>query len=186
MKTPASLLERLRSRADEEAWARFVDLYTPVLYCWARRIGLQQADAADLVQDVLALLVNKLPDFQYDERRSFRGWLWTLTLNKYRENRRRAPPVAVGKAADLADVPAPDDAEAVWESEYQQQLVSRALEVMKTDFQPTTWIACWEYVVRGRPASEVAAELGITVGAVHSARFRVLARLRQELRGMLE
>src|SRR6516164_4646514 len=107
MKTPASLLERLRHTTDQDAWGRFVDLYTPVLYSWARRMGLQQADAADLVQDVLTLLVNKLPDFRYDEQRSFRGWLWTLTLNKYRENRRRAP-LPAGNAAQLADLPAPD------------------------------------------------------------------------------
>src|SRR5690349_13376275 len=54
METPVSLLERLREPAQEQAWARFVELYTPLLFHWARHIGLQEADAADLVQDVLA------------------------------------------------------------------------------------------------------------------------------------
>jgi RNA polymerase sigma-70 factor (ECF subfamily) len=57
---------------------------------------------------------------------------------------------------------------------------------MQADFQPTTWKACWEHVVAGRPAAEVAAELGITVNAVHLARARVLRRLRQELEGLIE
>lgn len=61
--TPASLLERLREPGDQEAWRRFVQLYTPLLFRAARRLGLPPEDASDLVQDVLALLVRKLPAF---------------------------------------------------------------------------------------------------------------------------
>jgi RNA polymerase sigma-70 factor (ECF subfamily) len=181
--TPASLLERLRRPDEQAAWARFVDLYTPLIYYWARRSGLQPHDAADLVQDVFAVLVRKLPEFTYDRDKSFLGWLRAVTLNKWRERQRQrtVPAVDVG-AAD--DVPAPDG-EDLWESEYRRQVVARALEIMRTDFQPATWKACWGLVVEGRPAAEVAAELGLTVGAVHAARFRVLARLRQELAGLL-
>src|SRR2546421_13117696 len=71
MDTPASLLERLRQPAAPAAWNRFVELYTPVLYAWTRRLGLQPADAADLVQDVFTILVQKLPTFQYDKQKSF-------------------------------------------------------------------------------------------------------------------
>jgi RNA polymerase sigma-70 factor (ECF subfamily) len=182
--TPASLLERLRRPDEQAAWARFVDLYTPLIYYWSRRSGLQPHDAADLVQEVFALLVRKLPEFTYDRHKSFRGWLRTITLNKWREQQRQRTlrEVDVGWANDL---PAPVG-EALWESEYRQQVVGRALEIMRTDFRPATWKACWEVVVGGRPAPEVAAELGLTVGAVHAARFRVLARLRQELAGLLD
>src|SRR5687768_5078078 len=76
--TSASLLERLRRPADAEAWSRFVELYTPVLFAWARGVGLQDADAADLVQDVLAGLLRSLPTFQYDPGKSFRAWLRTV------------------------------------------------------------------------------------------------------------
>jgi RNA polymerase sigma-70 factor, ECF subfamily len=72
------------------------------------------------------------------------------------------------------------------EAEYRQQLVSRALELMHTDFQPATWRAFWEHGVCGRPAAEVAAELGLTTGAVYAAKFRVLDRLRKELQGLLD
>src|SRR2546423_12975097 len=91
--TSVSLLERLREPAQQDAWGRFVDLYTPLIYYWARRVGLPPEEAADLVQDVLTLLVQKLPEFQYDPQKSFRGWLRTLTLNKWRGNRRRRRPV---------------------------------------------------------------------------------------------
>lgn len=89
MDTPASLLERLRQPAPESAWTRFVQLYTPLLFFWARRLGLRDADAADLVQDVLVLLVRKLPEFSYDRNKSFRAWLRTVTLNCWRNGARR-------------------------------------------------------------------------------------------------
>ena len=76
--------------------------------------------------------------------------------------------------------------EAWWEAEYRQHLTNRALRLMQADFQPATWQAFWEQVVVGRPAADVAAELGLTPGAVYAARFRVLDRLRRELAGMLD
>src|SRR5262245_3511899 len=76
--TSVSLLQRLRRGSDPRDWQRFVQLYTPLLFRWARRCGAQDADAADLVQDVLALLVHKLPSFSYDGKRSFRAWLRTV------------------------------------------------------------------------------------------------------------
>ena len=87
--TPPSLLERLRQPADEKAWQEFVDLYSPLLYQWARRAGLQEHDAADLLQDVFAHLLRKLPEFEYDRHKSFRGWLRTTTLNLWRDGCRR-------------------------------------------------------------------------------------------------
>jgi RNA polymerase sigma-70 factor (ECF subfamily) len=185
--TSPSLLERLRRPAEEESWSRFVKLYTPLLYSWARRIGLQDPDAADLVQDVLTLLVQKLPEFRYDGSKSFRGWMHTLTLNRWRETRRRAgSALPSASPSDLAELACPTNDEEFWEKEYRQHLVGRALQLMQADFQPTTWKACWEFVVTGRPAADVAAELGITVDVVYSAKSRVLRRLRHELDGLLD
>lgn len=183
--TPVSLLERIRTPGDHEAWTRLVELATPLLFFWAQRAGLRRHDAADLVQDVLTVLVRKLPDFVYDRERSFRGWLKTVTSNKLSE-RRRAP-AARAEPGDgwLDELAGPDDSDAFWEVEYREYLVARALEIMRADFQPTTWKACWEHVVSGRSAEEVAAELGLSAGAVYVAKSRVLRRLRQELGGML-
>jgi RNA polymerase sigma-70 factor (ECF subfamily) len=87
--TDISLLERLKLPVDQKAWARFVDLYTPLIYSWARRAGLQESDAADLVQEVFAQLLQKMPGFNYDRQKSFRAWLRTITLNKWRDRCRR-------------------------------------------------------------------------------------------------
>ena len=182
--TSASLLERLRQPDDRAAWAHFVDLYTPLIYYWARRAGLQSHDASDLVQDVFQALLPALPRLAYDPQRSFRNWLRTVVLNKWRERHRR-PASAQMDEETAAALPAPDE-EALWETEYRDHVIRRALEIMRSDFQPATWQACWECVACGRDAAEVAAELGLTIGAVHAARFRVLARLRQELAGMMD
>src|SRR5262245_3957916 len=88
--TPISLLDRLRQPADQAAWARFVDLYSPLVFSWARQTGLQPADAADLVQEVFTLLLVKMPEFVHKQDGSFRAWLKTVTLNKWRERCRRA------------------------------------------------------------------------------------------------
>jgi RNA polymerase sigma-70 factor (ECF subfamily) len=185
MDTPASLLERLRQPAQDQAWARFVELYTPLIYSWARRLGLAPPEAADLVQDVFVLLVQKLPYFTYDPSRSFHAWLRTVTIHKYHENHRRRQAVPVS-ADYLAGLHAADGAAEQDEAEYRQYLVGRALRLMQSDFQPATWKAFWECVAGGRRPAEVARELGLTVKAVYLARSRVLRRLRQELQGLLD
>jgi RNA polymerase sigma-70 factor (ECF subfamily) len=185
--TSISLLARLRQPADPHAWNRFVALYTPLLYSWACGMGLQPQDAADVVQDVFTTVLQKMPQFTYDREKSFRGWLRTVAVNKWRDNRRRhAAALRQGDAAPLADVAVPDGANALWEAEYQQHLVGRALDLMQAEFQPTTWKACWEVVVAGRPVADVAAELGLSAASVYAAKSRVLRRLREELAGMLD
>jgi RNA polymerase sigma-70 factor (ECF subfamily) len=185
--TPASLLERVCRQGDQDAWARFVTLYTPLIFYWGRRCGLQAEDAADLTQDVFATLVQKLPEFNYNHQKSFRSWLRTVTLNHWRDRQKRPGIRALpGDDAQLAELAAPDNISVLEEDEYRQHLVGRALGLLKGDFQPATWQAFWEHGVLGRPAAEVAAELGLTVATVYGARFRVLNRLRRELAGLLD
>jgi len=186
-KTPTSLLERLRQPFEPEAWGRFASLYTPLIYSWGRRVGLQEQDAADLVQDVFVTLLQVLPTFTYDRHQSFRRWLWTVTINKWRKDRKQQDKRMVhGLGGEPEHVAVADDLEASWEAEYQQHLANQAMRMMRTDFDETTWRACWEMVAAGRPAAVVAAELGLTIGAVYAAKFRVLKRLRRDLQGLLD
>jgi RNA polymerase sigma-70 factor, ECF subfamily len=186
-RTSASLLQRLRQPATADAWVRFVKLYTPLLFYWARRLDLGHQDAADLVQDVFATLVQKLPHFEYDRDKGFRNWLRTVLVNKWRDSCRRRAPATGGDAdAALAELAAPPESDAFGEAEYRRHLVQRALELMQAEFPAKMWKACWEHLVHDRPAAEVAAELDIAVGTVYVAKSRVLSRLRQELEGLLE
>jgi RNA polymerase sigma-70 factor (ECF subfamily) len=186
--TSATLLDRLIHGADQSAWERFVELYTPLLLAWCRRIGLSDADAADLTQTVFVSLYEKLPEFRYDPTRSFRAWLKTVMLNAWR-NQHRKRQLGTGNGSAVLDpdlVPDTDPRLQLDEEEYRVHLVRRALVLMQQNFEPTTWKACWEFVVNDRPAQEVAVELGITVNAVYLAKSRVLRHLRQELQVFLE
>jgi RNA polymerase sigma-70 factor (ECF subfamily) len=185
--TPATLLERLRRPADQEAWARFVRLYTPVLLAWAGRVDQQGQDAADLVQDVFAILLQKLPEFRYDRSQSFRAWLWTILKNRWRETRRRRIPVPLdARSAPLAGLADPAEPPGPDEAEYRRDLVRRVLEMVQGDFSPETWSAWQGYVIDGRPAADLARELGVTPQAIYLAKARVLRRIRQELDGLLD
>jgi RNA polymerase sigma-70 factor (ECF subfamily) len=184
--TSPSLLERLRRPEAPEAWARFVELYTPLLFYWARQAGLRDADAADVVQDILVTLLQQLPGFEYDPGQSFRNWLCTITRNKCREHFRREQVRQGEPLNDQADARQEDPSAAISEGDYRGYVLSRALTLMQQEFQPATWRACWEHVVQGRPAQDVAAELDVSVNSVYLAKSRVLRRLRQELAGLLD
>jgi RNA polymerase sigma-70 factor (ECF subfamily) len=184
--TSGTLLDRLRNGLDDRAWQNLVHLYTPILYRWAVRAGENEHDAADLVQDVFAVLVDALPEFRRERKGAFRCWLRTITMNKLRDRRRRQNTIRMEQMSADQVPHWPDGAEAFWEQEYSKTIGRRALELMRTDFSPTTWKACWEFVANGRSAAAVAQELGISERAVYLAKFRVISRLRQDLDGLLD
>lgn len=183
--TSPTLLERLRAGDDADAWNRFVSLYTPLLILWCRRVGMSDADAADLLQVVFVKLFEGRTRFEYDAGRSFRAYLKTMLLNAWRNELRgrRSRPAGDELEALLAAADT-DPRFELDEAEYRGELVRRALALMQERFEPTTWRACWEFVVEDRSAGEVATELGITANAVYLAKSRVLKCLRDELRGL--
>ncbi len=184
--TSESLLIRLRSSSDSDAWSRFVQLYTPLIFFWARRTGLSQHDAADLVQDVLAIVFQKLATWNYQPEKSFRGWLRVVTLNRFRELARRKKitfePLsdAIGNSADPAQL------ESSWDASYQQRLVFEAMQLLKPEFAPATWDALQRVLTSGRAVVEVAKETGVSVWTIYAARNRLLCRLRRELADLIE
>jgi RNA polymerase sigma-70 factor (ECF subfamily) len=187
LSTPPSLLDRLRQPSERDAWEKFVEIYSPLFYAWARRLCTNDHDAADLVQDLFTTLVAKLPQFNYDEQKSFRAWLKTILANRWRNHlRRRAVEGRLEAGVNIDALPGPPESPEFEEAEYRRRLVSRALALLQTEFQPITWKCFWEFVVAERPAAEVAVALSVTVNAVYLAKGRVLRRLREELRGLLD
>lgn len=184
--TSIHLLERLRHREDQAAWERFVSLYSPLLFRWGRQSGMPIRDASDLVQDVLVALLHELPNFHYEPRQGrFRGWLKTIAVRRMSDYRKRWNPAAPSAQRPLEAMAVASE-EPHWPSDDRQFLVRRALELMRSDFAPATWQACWELTVGDRPAAEVGRMLDMTEGAVYAAKCRVLRRLRQELEGLIE
>jgi RNA polymerase sigma-70 factor (ECF subfamily) len=181
--TPASLLDRLRKPEETTAWDRFVELYTPLLFCWAQRLGQQDSDCADLVQDVFLILWRKLPEFEYDSGKSFHAWLKTIFLNRHRSRQRKHDPRPVETALhDLAVVSEDDFADA----DYSCYLIRQAFRLIEREFSPLHQQAFREYALEERPPDEVARHLGISPGTVYSIKSKILSRLRQELRQLLD
>jgi RNA polymerase sigma-70 factor (ECF subfamily) len=187
--TRPSLLVRLRDVRDAPAWAQFVQLYAPLIYGFARRQGLQDADAADLTQDVLQAVAGAVRGFDYDPARgSFRGWLFTVVrsrLSNFRRRCRAHPDVAGGDTdvqEKLASVPASEVDRCWWDQEHERRLFAWAAEQVRPAVEPATWSAFWGTAVEGRAAKEVAAALGLSAAAVYMARSRVLARLKDVIR----
>ena len=187
--TSLSLLERARRR-DAQAWRRLVELYSSLVFFWARRAGLADADAADLVQEVWQAVAAALAGFHRDERTgTFRGWLWTIARHKLSDHFRRhhGEPVAAGgtdarKFIETIPEHEPADDTGVQEN----QLLHRALAQIKPEFEERTWQAFWRMTVDSRTAAEVGKELGLAANAVHQAKFRVLRRLRLEMVGLVQ
>jgi RNA polymerase sigma factor (sigma-70 family) len=186
--TRASLLVRLRDPQDEEAWRQFVDLYAPMVYGYARRQGLQDADAADLSQDVLRAVNGGVGRLEYDPARgAFRNWLFTIVRRKLSSWRRAERSRARGEGpAALERCLTSTDPEAEWEAEWMQGLFTWACEQVRRDVAGPTWQAFWKTAVDGRPGQEVADELGLTLTSVYHARSRIVARLKELVRSAQE
>ncbi|MBI3466100.1 MAG: sigma-70 family RNA polymerase sigma factor [Planctomycetes bacterium] len=186
--TRPSLLVRIRDAADKEAWRQFVEIYAPLVYGLARKQGLQDADAADVTQDVLAAVAAASKRLEYDPRRgTFRGWLYTVARNKlndFRERQsRRCQGTGDSAAHELLEkVPARDEDASDWDREHDRRVFRLAAEQVRADCEDSTWQAFWQVAVEGKSGEEAAALLGMSVGAIYVAKSRVLARLKQQVR----
>ncbi len=187
--TSLSLLERAKQH-DPAAWGRLVQLYSPLIFYWARRAGLTEERSADIVQEVWASVTSALSRFERDHLHgTFRGWLWTIARNKVRDLLRRDSSQALaagGTEARLLLESLPELEPVEGNDAADHTLLRRALELVEHDFEPHTWQAFWLMTVEEMPAAHVAEKLGIASNAVHQARFRVLRRLREELAGLVK
>lgn len=190
--TSLTLLQRAQAR-QPDAWERLVDLYAPLVLHWCRRAGLNDADAADVFQEVFRSLAEHLGEFRRDRPGdTFRGWLRIIARNKVHDHFRRQQrqPAAAGgsdiqrQLLDVADpLPLNDDPS---ENALLTRQLHQALELIRPDLEERTWLAFWKVQMDNREPRDVAAELGMTPAAVRKARYRVLERLRQELGDLID
>jgi RNA polymerase sigma-70 factor (ECF subfamily) len=180
-------LIRIRDSQDALAWSEFAGIYGPLVYAFARKHGLQDADAADLTQEVFRAVARAVGKFHYDvDRGGFRRWLLTVTHNELRDAvaRARRHPAGSGDTGVkqwIEQQPEPAVDEALWEEEYQRRRLDWAAQRVCGKVQTATWQAFWQTAVEGKPAEEVAQALKMSLGAVYIAKSRVIARLRQQI-----
>lgn len=183
--TSLTLLSGLKA-GDDSGWHQFVHLYTPLIYGWCKKGGLQAADAADVCQEVFRSVSRGIEGLEYEDgHHRFRGWLWTITrrtLSKHygREQKRPRADGGTDAYAQIAQVPDwIDDEQAPEAGTGDSEVIRRAAEVIKEDFAEHTWQAFWLCTVEELPAAEVAERLEMSPNGVRQAKFRVLSRLKE-------
>jgi RNA polymerase sigma-70 factor (ECF subfamily) len=190
--TRASLIAQVRSSEDREAWDQFVFIYRPVLYRMARRRGLQDADAQDVVQTILMRVAASIHRWeQTSPETKFHHWLRRVARNAMISAFTRQPKEAAAGGSEMFEMLAeqPEDIAGIEEElaiETMREHYLRAAAIVKGDVDPETWQAFELTVVRGQSCDEVATTLQKSIGAVYVARGRVMRRLRGQVQSMQE
>ena len=191
--TSLSLLSRLTGSPEPESWNRLVELYSPLLKAWLRKYDVQPSDADDLVQEVLLAVSKDLSKFEHGgQPGAFRGWLKAILVNRLRKfwRARDRRPQARGDSdidARLAQLDDPaSEMSQIWNRQHDQYVLRQLLALAEPHFEPNTWKAFCRVALDGAKPDVVAQELDISLNAVCLAKSRVLRRLRQESKGLIE
>jgi len=193
--TRASLLSRLRDLGDSDSWRTFFETYWRLLYNVARKSGLSDDQAQDVVQETVIAVARKMPEFRYDPAKgSFKQWLLLITRRRIHDHLRRlyrALPVAEGRPEEVGrgaeDVPAPEPApdaqiDAAWEHEWQENLFQAALGRVRQRANPKHYQVFDYCVLQNLPASEVARMLGFNAAQVYLVKHRVSAAVKRAVK----
>ena len=187
--TRRSLLVRLKDWNDHESWRVFFDTYWKLIYGWALRSGLSNAEAQDVVQETIISVLKSMPSFKYDEvHGSFKSWLLRLTTWKITDQVRRRQlliedqvlPAASGGAEALGASVDPA-IEQTWNEEWERNLVEAALERVKRKVDPKQYQAYDLCVFQKWPVSKVARSLDMNIGNVYLIKHRVGGQLKREI-----
>lgn len=188
----SSLLLRVQTM-QPDAWARLVEVFSPIVYRWARQAGLSSSDSTDVVQDVFIAVARNIPSFERQKQKaSFRSWLATITRNRVRDSFRKKQkhPDAFGGTEGLERLnkvqsptePSDHDLEqSISLASLDRRLPTRVLELVKANCGQQTWNAFWETVVKGDSAADVADRLNMSITSVYQAKSRILRRLRERM-----
>jgi RNA polymerase sigma factor (sigma-70 family) len=185
--TRASLLIRVRDPADQAAWQEFVEIYRPVILSLARQKGMQEADAEDVAQVVLAAVAKAVEQREHDPRRAkFRTWLNRVAQNAILNALTRGKPDrGSGDSAMLAvlkehESPSGADSDFL-RLEHRREVFRWAARQVRKEFHPATWDAFWRTAVEGQPVDVVAVELAKYPGAIYAARSRIMRRIQEKV-----
>jgi RNA polymerase sigma-70 factor (ECF subfamily) len=184
--SPTLLGQLQRDPNDEEAWREFVRRYGPKVYRWCRCWKLQPADANDVTQNVLLKLVRRMRTFHYDPARSFRAWLKTLTHHALSDFLKDCRAKGSGVTEPLQETAARDSLVQSLQEEFDQELLEEALARVRLRIAPKKWAAFRLTALDGLPGKEVAAQLGMKVATVFTAKSKVLRMVQEERRRLEE
>jgi RNA polymerase sigma-70 factor (ECF subfamily) len=182
-RTRSGLLRRVRDPQDQAGWNEFFDAYEPLVLAYVRGHGLSLHDAHDVVQEVMILLMRKMPQFTLDRQRGrFRTWLWMVTHHaviNWHRRRRRQQEIVRAEPERLAALPQNAN-ELLEDSGVKNEALQAALEAARKVSSRLNWTCFQMRLLQGCPAAEVARELGIPANSVYVYASRVLATVREE------
>ena len=186
LNTRQTLLLKIRDSNDARSWSEFVEIYTPLLYNYFLSRGLNDADAADLGQEVMRSVAKAIARFDYDpEKGTFRSWLYTIArnhLNNFFKKSARQPKGS-GRTTIVTLVNQIEDEsanmESYWELEHRRRLFEWAAEKIRDNYEQHSWEAFERVALHQEDAATVAQSLNMKLGAVYVAKSRITAKLRE-------
>ena len=189
--TRASLIHRLKNWQDSASWQDFFKVYWKLIYGVARKAGLNDDEAQDVVQETLISVAKHMPTFKYDPSiGSFKAWLLNMTrwriIGQFRKRQSAAPHVesdTTQRTATVEAAPDPNaqDLEAVWEAEWESNLLHAAMDNLKRRIDPQRWQVFEFYVHKEWLPEKVAERFQISVDQVYQIKHRVTEALRSEV-----
>jgi RNA polymerase sigma factor (sigma-70 family) len=193
--TRRSLVDRLANWEDRKHWQEFFDTYWKLIYSAARKSGLTDAEAQEVVQETIITVAKRIDQLRYDpEVGSFKGWLLHITRWRIADQFRKRQPGQQQRARTHADRTTATiervadsnavDLDALWEKEWQQNLLAAAITRVKKKIDPKQFQIFDCYVRKEWPAQKVADTLRVNVGQVYLARHRVGALLKKEIKAL--
>ncbi len=180
--TRSTLLVRLKDLDNQQAWQEFFDVYWTLLFNFARRAGLNESDAEEVVMDTVETVARKIEDFEYNRQTGrFKSWLLTIVRfklgDRFRKKKRQAEKREVASLDEIAegqvmDADAPE-LEKIWDAEWQKRMIDMALERVKQLVGHKQYQIFHCYVIQEQAAEDVAEFLEVSKAQVYVAKNRV-------------
>ena len=194
LQTRTSLLSRLRDFEDKDSWQTFFDLYWRLLYNVARRAGLDDVDAQDIVQDTVMAVAREMPQFRYDpERGSFKQWMFRILRRRVADHFRKLyrQPAVAGISPEMLEETGDADAIVMrggvslsdaWDQEWERSVLDAAIAEVRAQANPKHFQVFDYCVLKEWPVAKVASTLGMHAAQVYLARHRVSAAVKRAAR----
>lgn len=186
MKTRKSLLVRAQNDPGSKAWYTLFEIYQPLVENWLKSRGINETDVADISQEVMLALSQKLRNFEHNNRTgAFRNWLKTITIHRCRRHwdknkrKREIQGHQVEKLLEQASDPN-SELSIIWDREHDLHVLKSVLQIVKNEFDPKVYSVFHRTAFTNLPAKQIADEFGISTGQVYKYKFRVMKRITEE------
>ena len=196
--TRQSLLERLKEWDDDASWRDFFHTYWKLIYGVARKAGLTDAEAQDVVQETIIAVARKMPAFHYDPAvGTFKAWLMRLTRWRIADHFRHKQFERDGQRLPREEGVEPDflerqpdlggfDLEAFWNAEWEKHVLEAAIGKVRQHASPLQFQMFQLHVMNNVAARDVAQRLGVKLSEVYFAKYKIAAQIRQEVQRLEE